>query len=602
MGKKKKLDTKAERNDQNHSGGNRAGAALLVPKVIGYDGEVGNFIEGLYLRDGTGKDASRALLAEIRGIPGDTIHRDTKHTICGCESSSLGSKWPHMLWYPPRDSYEDAGEDTESGSEEQSEEDKEGVTTVKVIDPRDHHRIYLPENGGCIYIDLDHIELCLPEVRSAYDHVACWHAMLRILRRALDEANQKQPEGRKIVVLLNNSDGNGNSYGSHLNFLLTERCRANIFERKMHYLLFLAAYQVSSIIFTGQGKVGSENGTPDIDFQLSQRADFFEQLTGPQTTYARPIVNSRDEAHCGSLSLLRHSEESAWAGMARLHVIFYDSTLCHVATLLKVGVMQIVLAMIEAGFVNPHLILEDPVKAVVNWSHDLSFRAAARTFLGKRVTAIELQRRFLEEAAKFAARGGCDGIVPRAGEIIDLWADTLSTLESGDLPSLARRLDWALKLLILKQTLENYPHLHWKHPAIKRLDHVYSSLDPSEGLFWIYDRKRLIERLVSHDEITHFTANPPEDTRAWTRAMLLRRAGRDRVESIDWDRIRFRPGTRTSGSIHRKFELDNPLAFGRLSTEPIFQYTDSLDDTLDALEKYPRMHLDKKEANSHEYS
>ena len=104
--------------------------------------------------------------------------------------------------------------------------------------------------------------MLLPEVLSAYDHVAAWHAMLRIARGALDAANAKLPAGQRIHVLVNNSDGRGNSYGSHLSFLVTRRAWDNIFERKLHHLLFLAAFQASSIVVTGQGKVGAENGAP----------------------------------------------------------------------------------------------------------------------------------------------------------------------------------------------------------------------------------------------------------------------------------------------------------------------------------------------------
>ena len=36
----------------------------------------------------------------------------------------------------------------------------------------------------------------------------------------------------------------------------------------------------------------------DVPFQLSQRADFFEEEVGLETTLKRPIVNTRDEPHC----------------------------------------------------------------------------------------------------------------------------------------------------------------------------------------------------------------------------------------------------------------------------------------------------------------
>ena len=55
--------------------------------------------------------------------------------------------------------------------------------------------------------------------RRVYDYVAAWHAMLLIACQALEQANARcYPEGQ-IQVLINNSDGRGNSYGSHLQFL-----------------------------------------------------------------------------------------------------------------------------------------------------------------------------------------------------------------------------------------------------------------------------------------------------------------------------------------------------------------------------------------------
>ena len=57
---------------------------------------------------------------------------------------------------------------------------------------------------------------------------------------------------------------------------------------------------VTRQVFTGAGKVGSEAPgmrTDDVPFQLSQRADFFEEEVGLETTLKRPIVNTRDEPH-----------------------------------------------------------------------------------------------------------------------------------------------------------------------------------------------------------------------------------------------------------------------------------------------------------------
>jgi Pup amidohydrolase len=534
-----------------------------LPTLCGADIELGNFILGYNTARGTGYEASRLLLREIEGLPRVEKFRGGPCDCAACRRARDYSALSDPLTSGSR------------GTRGNGSEKKQIVGN-----PQDWGRKYLPSNGGCAYIDLDHLELCLPEVVSAYDHVACWHAMLRIARAALEAANEKLPDGNKIQVLVNNSDGKGNSYGSHLNVLITRRAWDNIFRRKIHYMLYLAAFQASSIVYTGQGKVGSENDAPAVEFQLSQRADFFEQIVGSQTTHNRPIVNSRDEALCGSHN---PGNEDGFDEMARLHVIFFDNTLCHVASLLKVGVMQIVLSMIEAEQVDTGLLLDDPVEAVASWSHDPSLETRAALTTGEKVTAVELQLRFLEKAKQFVAHGGCSGIVPRASEILALWEDTLLKLQARDFESLAARLDWVLKLSILQQVLDARPDLTWQSPEIKHLDHLYSSLDASEGLYWAYERASFVERVADDSTIEHFTVSPPEDTRAWTRAMLLRWAGPDGVDDVDWDSIRFKTGYERYQTIYRRLDMNSPLASTRAQSERCFETATTLDELLDAL-------------------
>jgi hypothetical protein len=526
---------------------------LRLPKVIGYDGEVGNYISGLDLRDGTGREASRALIREVEGVTGLATRYFEN---CPCDRCER-----HRDQERRREERENRGT-AGYGYYYQGLSALDNIIGKKNDDPQDHDRRYLAENGGCIYIDLNHVEVCVPETQSVFDHVACWHASLRILRRAMDAANSLMPDGQKIHVLINNSDGSGNSYGSHTNFLVTRRCWRNIFERKMQYLLYLAAYQVSSMIFTGQGKVGSENRAPGVDFQLSQRADYFEQVVGSQTTFSRPIVNSRDEALCGSYDYQRLQADPLAGQRARLHGIFYDSTLCHVSTLLKCGVMQIVLAMIEAEHVNQRLMLDDPLAAVRLWSHDPGLTSRARLFAGGEVTALEMQYHFLEEATQFVAAGGCDGVVPEAERILEVWSETLGLLEARDMPALSRRLDWALKLSVLDGVMTEHPRLDWQSPAIKRLDHLYSSLDAEEGLYWAYERGGQVERVVTEERVRHFETHPPADTRAWSRAALIREIGAHNIEDMDWDKILFVEGADTWSACHRTIDLADPLGPG----------------------------------------
>lgn len=479
----------------------------MAPKICGADVELGNFILGSERRAESGAEAAWMLLQEIGGLP-------LSSAAAPLPEGDLPAPW-RSVWEEPdlamwRASAARRGED-----------------------PTDRGRRFLATNGGCCYIDLDHLEICLPEVRSARRHVAAWHAMLRVARAAMVAAQRRLPAGERLEVLVNNSDGRGNSYGAHLDFLVSRALWEDLFHRRMHKLLFLASYQASSLVFAGQGKVGAENRRPRVDFQLSQRADFMEVLVGPQTTWRRPLVNSRDEPHCGG-----GGRREPGRG-ARLHVIFYDANLCHVASLLKVGVMQIVLAMLEAEAMDLDLVLEDPLAAVWGWSRDPALGHRARTVSGRALTAVEHQLLLCERATAFAARRPLARVVPEAGEILALWQDTLSKLRAGAWDELAPRLDWVLKRSLLERTLGDHPELGWRSPAIKHLDHLYSSLDPAHGLYWACEREGTVERVAAEREIAALVEAPPPDTRARARAELLRSLPPEAVLEVDWDRVRY---------------------------------------------------------------
>jgi hypothetical protein len=518
-------------------------ADALTPKVLGADVELGNFILGVDVEGGTGHAASRVLLDAIPGVRSRPV--------------SSVTPWAHGGWPSP----------------------------AAAADPRDCDRRFLLSNGGCAYIDLDHLELASPETLSAFDHVAYGRAMLLVARGAMTTANQRLPEGRRLQVLVNCSDGLGHSYGAHANILLTRAAWDNIIWRKPHYLALLSAFQISSIVFSGQGKVGSENGQPHVDYQLSQRADFMETLVSLQTTYNRPIVNSRDEPLCGAATWRHRAVDER--PLARLHVIFFDNTLCQTATLLRAGTLQVVVAMLEAGCVDASLALDDPLDALRAWSRDPSLRARARTTGGTNVTAVELQLRLLAAARQFAETGVLDAVVPRAREILDLWEDTLIRLRDGDFAALARRLDWVLKLKMLRRAMKQRPDLTWRSPQVKHLDHLYGSLDEAEGLFWAYEAAGLVDGVVSDQDITRAGSSPPEDTRAWTRAHLMRRAGTDGIDHVDWDVVTVKvPSRRGDGRWleRRTIHLPRPHDATRAQHEALFRPDHSLEDIVDTLE------------------
>ena len=292
------------------------------------------------------------------------------------------------------------------------------------------------------------------------------------------------------------------------------------------------------------------------------------------------MVNSRDEALCGGFAHLGGPADQ----FARLHSIFFDATLCPASIVLRAGLMQILLSFLERGEAdgNLDLILEDPVETVARWSRDPTLTARAGLLTGDQVTALELQRRFFDQASRFVDSGGCEGIVPAARDILGLWADTLDKLSRRDFGALAARLDWVLKLQLLERAMQQRPELNWGSPEIKHLDFKYADLE--QGLFWACDRAGAVERVgVTEEQIRRFTQHPPADTRAWTRAHLLRLADPQTVADVDWDKITFKLRSQTGAEIRRTVRLANPLAFTQRDTEAVFRHSEDLDEALDLL-------------------
>src|SRR2546427_7198629 len=171
--------------------------------------------------------------------------------------------------------------------------DARGFEPVQVREPSEEElglaNVILP-NGARYYVDHAHPEYSTPECASPLELVVHDKAGERILERSVHEIQRILPPGNRVSIYKNNSDGKGNSYGTHENYLVD---RATPFGRIVHDL---TPFLVSRQVFTGAGKVGVE-GTWDDNarstYQLTQRADFFEAEVGLETTLKRPIVNTR---------------------------------------------------------------------------------------------------------------------------------------------------------------------------------------------------------------------------------------------------------------------------------------------------------------------
>src|SRR5690606_21816808 len=195
----------------------------------------------------------------------------------------------------------------------------------------------------------------------------------------------------------------------------------------------LIPFFVSRQVVCGAGRVGIGIDARDAGLQISQRADFFEVEVGLETTSKRPIINTRDEPHADPDKY------------RRLHVIIGDANMSELSTYLKLGTTSLVLAMIEDGFIGVDLSLETPVADLRAFSHDPSLTHQARLRDGRRMTALQIQREYLELAQKYVQdRYGSEPDADTA-DILQRWESVLDRL-SEDPMRLADELDWVAQL------------------------------------------------------------------------------------------------------------------------------------------------------------
>jgi len=370
-------------------------------------------------------------------------------------------------------------------------------------------------NGARYYVDHAHPEYSCPEVTNPRELVIHEKAGERIVELSRREANNLLPPGTQMLIHKNNSDRKGNSYGSHENYLMDRRTS---FKQIVEHLM---SFFVTRQVYSGAGKVGSENRAQPCDYQLAQRSDFFETEVALDTMVKRPIINTRDEPHADREKY------------RRLHVIVGDANMSEYTIYLRNGATALVLAMIEDGAITRDLTLRDPVRAIKEVSHDPTCKREIQLDRGGKVTAVQLQKEFLDLALTYTASRDVD---PITRDVLDKWQYVLEALER-DPMELSREIDWVIKKALIEGFMDR-KGLDWDSPQTQMMDLQFHDIRPDKGLYNLLERRGQVERITDDAAITKAIHDPPEDTRAYFRGMCLKRYA-PQVFGVNWDSISF---------------------------------------------------------------
>jgi len=408
------------------------------------------------------------------------------------------------------------------------------------------------ENGGRLYVDGAHPEYSTPECTNPRDIVIYEKAGEKLMQICLENANRIRKEEERYILYKNNTDSKGNSYGYHENYLMR---RSTPFDRIVQSLV---PFLVTRQIYAGAGKVGSEDKENPAQFQISQRADFFETLIDLNTMAKRPIINTRDEPHADP-ELFR-----------RFHVIVGDSNMSEFSTYLKIGTTVLVLHMIDNGIFFEGLELEDPVKAIKMISRDLTLRQTVKLVSGKKVTPVDIQRIYLERCYEYYSQ---NPQVPYAMEVLNYWEDTLDKLEK-DPMELSKKLDWVIKF----QLIDNYRErkgLGWDDPKLNMIDLQYHDLNPERGIYYTMLKNGYIDSFITEGMVLIAKDTPPADTRAFFRGMCIKKYPKE-IYAASWSSILFDIGNYTI----KRVPLLHPLKGTKEIAGDIIAKSDTADELI----------------------
>lgn len=382
-------------------------------------------------------------------------------------------------------------------------------------------------NGSRLYLDVgSHPEYATAEATDPRDALALDLAGERVMRdlglAAQNQVRTMHGESATIHVFKNNVDSAGHAFGCHENYLVRRFVPLEAIEQQL--LPFLITRQ----LFTGAGRVSADG------FQMTQRADFLDEAVSSATTQSRPMVNTRDEPHADPDSF------------RRLHVIIGDSNRAQWATFMKLATTHLVLCVIEDAFRNgsasgfEKFALAEPAAANRTVSRFLDNPQAPLALAnGQTITALALQRRYLECVIEFARTHAQELAASlthsKVDDIIAQWSSALDALESGNYTTLADKVDWAAKYRLFAALKAR--HANIAVSALEQLELDYHDVANGKTFASLTQHNRMAS-LVSENQVLQALSEPPSDTRAALRGRFIQQASAaDARFSCDWTHL-----------------------------------------------------------------
>jgi hypothetical protein len=313
-------------------------------------------------------------------------------------------------------------------------------------------------NGSRFYADCGlHPEICTPECTNPWDlvrYIQAGHRILAALAASLESASRS---GTELICLRCNVDygGTNSTWGCHESYMH----RGSQDALQPH----LVPHLVTRLIYTGAG--GFNPLSKGLEFTLSPRMAYFRRVVTESSTGGRGIWHEKSEPLC--------------AGYKRLHILCGESLCSETANFLKAGVTALIVAMADAGLAPGSAVqLADPLAALHRVSADVTCSEPLAMAAGNAMTAIAIQRRYLEQAE---ANLDASFMPAWAAEVCHSWRSILDRLEHAP-ASVEKTLDWRIKLALYRNHARSLG-IRWDQlPFLNHIIHQVSAvLNAREG-------------------------------------------------------------------------------------------------------------------------
>ncbi len=231
-----------------------------------------------------------------------------------------------------------------------------------------------------------------------------------------------------------------------------------------------------------------------------------------------------------------HADGRAWR---RIHVISGDANRFDVPILLKVGITNLALWLLETQpqVLHPLLLVGDVVAQCHQVSRDLTLKTKLSA-AGGEFSALQIQQKLLD-AVKVACVERFGGLeasqIGSAAQVIELWQKVLDGLAS-DISTVADCVEWVAKYQLC-QGLRWRGRIGWDHPRLAALDIQWGDVDGA--IIKRLDAGGRIMRLACAAEVADAVAVAPPDTRAYLRGWAV--ANLEHTVGASWTSILYQP-------------------------------------------------------------